>query len=53
MSLEDPGQASGWCLNSFVTEWFSEELPVYKLEGVGPIDNRPCPDKLHHFVKIK
>ena len=21
-----------------------------KLDGVGPIDNRPSPDKLHHFV---
>ena len=24
-----------------------------KLDGVGPIDNRPSPDKLHHFVKKK
>ena len=22
-----------------------------KLDGVGPVDNRPSPDKLHHFVK--
>ena len=24
-----------------------------KLDGVGPDDNRPSPDKLHHFVKKK
>ena len=23
----------------------------YKLDGVGPVDNRPSTDKLHHFVK--
>ena len=22
-----------------------------ELDGAGPIDNRPCNDKLHHFVK--
>ena len=24
-----------------------------KLDGVGPIDNRPFTDKLHHFVRKK
>ena len=24
---------------------------VLELDGVGPVDNRPSPDKLHHFVK--
>ena len=24
-----------------------------KLDGVGPVDNRPATDKLHHFVKKK
>ena len=24
-----------------------------KLDGVGPVDNRPSPDKLHNFVKKK
>ena len=24
---------------------------VLKLDGVGPVNNRPSPDKLHHFVK--
>ena len=24
-----------------------------KLDGVGPVDNRPSTDKLHHFVKKK
>ena len=25
----------------------------FKLDGVGPVDNRPSTDKLHHFVKKK
>ena len=24
-----------------------------KLDGVGPVDNRPSTDKLHHFVQKK
>jgi hypothetical protein len=24
-----------------------------KLDGVGPVDNRPSTDKLHHFVRGK
>ena len=24
-----------------------------KLDGVGPVDNRPSSDKLHHFVQKK
>ena len=24
-----------------------------KLDGVGPVDNRPSTDKIHHFVKKK
>ena len=27
-------------------------MPI-KLDGVGPVDNRPSLDKLHHFVKKK
>ena len=26
---------------------------VNKLDGVGPVDNRPSTHKLHHFVKKK
>ena len=26
---------------------------LIKLDGVGPVDNRPYPDKLNHFVKKK
>ena len=26
---------------------------ILKLDGVGPVDNRPSTDKLHHFVKKK
>ena len=28
--------------------WF-----LNKLDGVGPVDNRPSTDKLHHFVQKK
>ena len=28
-------------------------LKVYKLDGIGPVDNRPSTDKLHHFVRRK
>ena len=27
------------------------KLVKNKLDGVGPVDNRPSTDKLHHFVK--
>ena len=26
-------------------------LQNYKLDGVGPVDNRPSTNKLHHFVR--
>ena len=26
---------------------------AYKLDGVGPVDNRPSTDKLYHFVQKK
>ena len=26
---------------------------LLKLDGVGPVDNRPSTDKLHHFVQKK
>ena len=29
------------------------EVKVEKLDGVGPVDNRPSADKLHHFVQKK
>ena len=28
-------------------------LSIKELDGVGPVDNRPSTDKLHHFVKKK
>ena len=31
----------------------SEALDILKLDGVGPVDNRPSTDKLHHFVQKK
>ena len=30
-----------------------EFVSFTKLDGVGPIDNRPSTDKLHHFVRKK
>ena len=29
------------------------EAVLKKLDGVGPVDNRPSTDKLHHFVRKK
>ena len=29
------------------------QLDHYKLDGVGPVDNKPSTDKLHHFVEKK
>ena len=29
------------------------DVDILKLDGVGPIDNRPSTDKLHHFVQKK
>ena len=29
------------------------DLPDSKVDGVGPVDNRPFTDKLQHFVKKK
>ena len=43
MLLADPGEARGCSTNSL----------VIKLDGVGPVDNRPSTDKLHHFVNKK
>ena len=28
-------------------------VDMKKLDGVGPVDNRPSTDKLHHFVQKK
>ena len=30
---------------------FIVHIIVGKLDGVGPVDNRPSTDKLYHFVK--
>ena len=34
----------------FVSYFFAK---IFKLDGVGPVDNRPSPAKLHHFVRKK
>ena len=36
--------------NSVFTIGQPNNLYVWKLDGVGPIDNKPSTDKLHHFV---
>ena len=33
--------------------WNNKFEDIEKLDGVGPVDNRPSPNKLHHFVKKK
>ena len=33
--------------------FFILRIYVLKLDGVGPVDNRPSIDKLHHFVWVK
>ena len=30
-----------------------ELLGISKLDGIGPVDNKPFTNKLHHFVKKK
>ena len=29
------------------------DIDIHKLDGVGPVDNRPSTNKLQHFVKKK
>ena len=35
--------------------WQIEEEKIYiiKLDGVGPVDNKPSTDKLHHFAEFE
>ena len=39
------------------TIWFLDVLQeiyiIYKLDGVGPVENGPSTDKLHHIVNKK
>ena len=35
------------------SNWTNLQGAVNKLDGIGPIDNRPSTDKLHHFVQKK
>ena len=41
------------CVFLFLKDCFSKSgVGHYKLlDGVGPVDNRPSTDELHHFVK--
>ena len=32
---------------------YKKTLYLKELDGVGPVDNRPSTDKLHHFVRKK
>ena len=36
---------------TFSQNFSSLALTVWELDGVGPVDNRPSTDQLHHFVK--
>ena len=37
--------------NECVNLAYLEKQHKLKLDGVGPVDNRPCTDKPHHFVE--
>ena len=41
-TLLEEGRFGEWPLQ--LVNW------IWKLEGVGPVDNRPSTDKIHHFV---
>ena len=47
----DPGKARGCSTNIYVIKESHHEKksPVRKINGVGPVDNRPSTNKLHHF----
>ena len=34
-------------------KFFLVQTSIWKLDGVGPVDNRPSTDELHYFVKKK
>ena len=48
------GQNGVFCKKSWLAHWgfviIGVTSLVKKLDGVGPVDNRPSTDKLHHFV---
>ena len=44
-----------WEAADIVADRGIDNVPIskkYKLDGVGPVDNRPSTDQLHHFVQI-
>ena len=46
-----PSEYAGDCEDKTVC-LHMHQIPC-KLDGVGPVDNRPSTDKLHHFVPKK
>ena len=36
-----------------ITKGQNKTVLSWKLDGVGPVDNRPSTNKLHHFVRKK
>ena len=42
-----------WDFNKTWNALFWPGSPQLKLDGVGPVDNRPSSNKLHHFVRKK
>ena len=50
-SLEHAQNLINWLIITFIKPWGGKGKGIHsKLEGVGPVDNRPSTDKLHHFV---
>ena len=39
--------------DTFIKLTYCHLALLYKLDGVGPVDNRPSTDKLHHFFQKK
>ena len=55
--INRPGEQTRWIYPLTMIQhlkfFFIWILIFIKLDGVGPIDNRPSSDKLHHFVRKK
>ena len=40
-----------WPLNIITLVPFRVGDSMFKLDGIGPVDNRPSPDKLHYSIQ--
>ena len=50
-SIGDPPKNYGTRVYNKFSWFIIFRMSHIKLDGVGPVDNRPSPDKFHHFVK--